>query len=91
MVGDSHVAGTLGYYVTEKTIYADVDLHAANPYPNRVPTDTLNYDDVDNAIMLLGVGKTPPVECHERYNIQYLGQWTCERGTDAFLLTKKMG
>lgn len=91
VVGDSHVAGTLGYYVTEKTIYADVDLHAANPYPNRVPTDTLNYDDVDNAIMLLGVGKTPPVECHERYNIQYLGQWTCERGTDAFLLTKKMG
>lgn len=91
VVGDTHIAGTLGYYVTEKTIYSEKDLYASNPYPNLVPIDDFASDHADKAIMLLHVGETPPVEYFDTYQIEPLGQWRCEYNTDAFLLTKKMG
>ena len=86
---DSHVSGTLGYYVANKTIYAEKDLYAANVYPNQVLLKELSFDSVDSAILLLPAKKTPPEEYCEVYDITSLGQWKCERVMDAFLLTKK--
>ena len=89
VIDQPHVCGTLGYYVTDKSIYYGNKPSAANPYPNRAALADFNCDTVDCAIMLLNVGETPPDEYDSIYYVEYLGQWKCEENTDAYLLTKK--
>jgi hypothetical protein len=90
VIGDiSHVAGTLGYYVTDTSIYYGDNVSAANPFPNRVKLNDFDSDKASKAIILLGEGETPPSDYYDTYNVEYLGQWRCEYYIDAFLLSKK--
>lgn len=87
---DAHVSSTLAYYVTDKPIYTSEDLYAAKVYPNQILLEDLAFENVDSAILLLPLKETPSEEYSAVYHTEYLGQWRCERKTDAFLLTKKL-
>jgi hypothetical protein len=83
-----HVAFTLAYYVTDKNIYFGGTIYGANPFPNIVPMEDYKSDTVEKAILLLH-GQPVPDTYRELYDIEDLGQWKCEKETEAYLLTKK--
>jgi uncharacterized membrane protein len=88
VIDNVHIAGTLGYYDTEKSIYYGNSVSGANPYPNRKKLSDFYADNVDKAIILL-YDDTIPDEYYNSYDIEYLGQWKCEYDVDAYLMTKK--
>lgn len=87
VIDNNHIAWTLGYYVTETSIYYGHDGSAANPFPNRMRIEDFDSDNINKAI-LLNTGGTPPSEYYDMYNVEYIGLWRCEYYTDAFLLSK---
>lgn len=78
------VCETLAYYVTDKPIYYDEAVTAANPYPNRKAEEDFDY--ADQVIVLMDVGDTPPEEYYDMYDVEYLERWKCDYETDAFLM-----
>lgn len=85
---NSHVARTLGYYVTDVPIYCG-KLTAANPDLNLREKESFDKDMVQKAIILLKPGEIPSGEYSDWYDYEFLGQWKCETDTDAFLLIRK--
>jgi uncharacterized membrane protein len=89
IVDNGHIAWTLGYYVTDTSIYYGDGVTAYTPYPNFVKMEDFDSDKVNKAIMLMYGGNSLSNDFYEMYNVEDIGEWRCEYNVNAYLLTKK--